>query len=143
MVGDSAKAHKLTIGRLARAGGVGVSTVRYYQRRGLLREPERPSVGRFRSYSQRDLEKLLLIKHSQELGFTLAEISQLVAYAEDKNCHAVRGLAEKKLQTVKTQIQALNNRRRALNTIVAECSDECSDSCLIFKRFASACNCRK
>lgn len=139
MAGDSGNEHKLTIGRLARAGGVGVATVRYYQRRGLLREPERPPSGCFRSYSQEDLERLLLIKHSKELGFTLAEISQLLAHVDSNNCQAVRSLAEKKLETVKTQIRLLNTRRRALKTMVAECSHDCSKSCPVYKKFVAAC----
>lgn len=135
---DKQKTEKLTIGRLARAAGVGVTTVRYYQRRGLMREPKKPASGRFRSYSEQDLQQLLLIKHSKELGFTLAEISRLMTHVEEDDCHAVRNLAKEKLEKVKTQIRALNTRGRALKVMLKECSKDCSSTCPLYKKFIRA-----
>ncbi|MCW8829379.1 MAG: MerR family transcriptional regulator [Gammaproteobacteria bacterium] len=125
----------LTIGRLARAAGVGVATVRYYQRRGLLREPRKPSTGRFRSYSERDLEQLLLIKYTKDLGFTLGEIARLMRSVEAEDFDAVRKLAQDKLDAVTTQIRTLNNRKGALKTILKECPSYCHDNCPLYKRF--------
>lgn len=133
MGSDNDKSEKLTIGRLARAAGVGVPTVRYYQRRGLLREPPKPTTGRFRSYSENDLAQLLLIKHSKELGFTLAEISRLMEHAEEENCHAVRSLAQEKLEAVKSQIRVLTTRKTALKSMLKECSSDCSGKCSLYK----------
>ena len=124
----------LTIGRLARAAGVGVPTVRYYQRRGLLREPRKPTTGHFRSYSSQDLERLLMIKHSKELGFTLAEIAKLMKHVEAEDCHAVSKLAKDKLETVRVQIKVLNNRKMALKTMLKQCSD-CQNNCPLYKSF--------
>lgn len=123
------KKTKLTIGRLAIATGVGVSTVRYYQKRGLLRQPERPSSGSFRSYNEQDLERLLLIREAQELGFTLAEIAELVRHIDDKNCHAIQALANRKLQGIRTQIRVLQNMQRALGTLVDNCRRGMCDRC--------------
>lgn len=125
---------KLTIGRLARASGVGISTIRYYQKRGLLRQPERPSLGSVRSYGERDVERLHLIKQAQELGFTLAEISALVTHLDEHNCHAVKTLADKKLQDVVAQIVRLNSIRNTLKAFLAYCAQEDCDQCQIIQK---------
>lgn len=125
---------KLTIGRLARAAGVGVTTVRYYQRRGLLREPPKPASGRFRSYGEEDLSRLLLIRHAKELGFTLAEIAALVEHVEKEDCQSLRTLASEKLEAVKRQIRTLNRRKESLKTMLSECSGRCAGNCPLYKR---------
>jgi MerR family mercuric resistance operon transcriptional regulator len=135
MGNDNSKNGMLTIGRLARAAGVGVPTVRYYQRRGLLREPRKPHTGHFRSYCEQDLERLLLIKYSKELGFTLTEISRLMKHAEVEDCRAIRKLAKDKLEIVRTQIRVLNKRKVALNTMLNECSTDCLGNCQLYREF--------
>ena len=67
---------KITIGKLAEMAGVGVETVRFYQRKELLREPK--TNGTFRTYTEADAEKIIFIKKAQELGFSLAEIKELL-----------------------------------------------------------------
>lgn len=135
MGSNNNKRGMLTIGRLARAAGVGVTTVRYYQRRGLLREPRKPPTGRFRSYSEQDLEQLLLIKYTKGLGFTLSEIARLMRNAEAEDCDAVRKLAQDKLDAATMQIRTLNNRKGDLKTILKECSSDCYGNCPLYTRF--------
>lgn len=79
----------LTIGTLAQAAGVGVETVRYYQRRRLLPEPPRP-LGGIRRYGEADLARLRFIRHAQELGFSLAEVAELLALDEGRDCDEAR-----------------------------------------------------
>lgn len=129
MGSDLKKKTKLTIGRLANASGVGISTVRYYQKRGLLRQPERPAAGAFRSYSQQDLQRLLMIRFAQELGFTLAEIADLVGYVDERNCHAIRTLATRKLQGIRAQIKLLQKTRQALSNLIADCREGDCEQC--------------
>lgn len=132
---DLNKKTKLTIGRLARESGLSVTTIRYYQQRGLLRQPERPPTGSFRSYNENDLERLYLIRQTQELGFTLAEISELIAYVDNGNCLAIKGLARKKLQDIKNQIKLLDSKRKTLTMLLHHCTaeSECSDECQLIQ----------
>jgi len=135
MEDNNSSKERLTVGRLARAAGVGVTTVRYYQRRGLLREPPKPPSGRFRSYDEDDLSRLLLIRHSKELGFTLAEIARLIKHVENEDCKALRKVAREKLKAVEKQIRMLNGRKKSLKTMLDECSGECPGNCPLYKRF--------
>jgi MerR family mercuric resistance operon transcriptional regulator len=75
----------LTIGALARQGGVNVETVRYYQRRGLLQEPPKPRHG-FRRYPTKSVQRVHFIKRAQSLGFTLEEIQGLLGLDELQAC---------------------------------------------------------
>jgi len=79
----------LTIGKVARAAGVNVETVRYYQRSGLVPEPPRPA-GSVRRYSEQTVARLRFIKRAQELGFTLAEIRRLLALGDPQSCGKAR-----------------------------------------------------
>jgi len=90
----SASPQRLTIGELARAGGVGVETIRFYERRGLIEQPVRPPRG-FRTYPRGALERLAFVREAQELGFTAREVSDLLALnaAPGTDCAAVRGRA--------------------------------------------------
>src|SRR4051812_41749614 len=80
-----------TIGQLARAAGVNVETVRYYQRRQLVAEPRRPLNG-IRRYPEESVGRIRFIKRAQELGFTLAEIANLLALEDGRNCSQAREL---------------------------------------------------
>lgn len=134
---DLNKKTKFTIGRLASASGVGISTVRYYQKRGLLRQPDRPSSGAFRSYGEQDLQRLLMIKEAQDFGFTLAEIADLVLYIDQNDCHAIKTLANRKLQDIKVQIRQLQNMRHALDSLISTCTQCDSNSCTLIARLKS------
>ena len=111
----------MTIGALATAAGVGVETVRYYQRRGLLAEPPRP-LGGIRRYRERDLGQLRFIRHAQELGFALVEITELLALDEGRECAEARRIAEAKLATVRDRLARLRSIERLLAEQVRECA---------------------
>jgi Hg(II)-responsive transcriptional regulator len=112
----------MTIGDLARRAGVNVQTVRYYERRGLLAEPSRTPAG-YRTYAEDALERLRFIRRAQELGFTLAEIEELLVLRLDPHTTAatVKARAEGKLEDVERRIHDLERIKRALSHLVRRC----------------------
>lgn len=110
----------LTIGILAKRGGVNVETIRYYQRRGLLQEPMKPSGG-FRRYPEEALKRVLFIKRAQSLGFTLEEILGLLALDEQKACLETREIAVHKLELIEQKITELSKMRKSLARLVRSC----------------------
>lgn len=113
----------MTIGELASRAGVNVQTVRYYERRGILREPERTSSG-YRQYSADALERLRFIKGAQELGFTLEEIEDLLSLrVEDPaSCSVVAERARSKLTDVRRKIRELQRMESVLKSLGAACA---------------------
>jgi len=111
----------LTIGQLARAAGVNVETIRYYQRVGLLKKPVRPLAG-FRVYPVEAVARIRFIKRAQRLGFSLQDIAHLLELG-DGHCSDVRKQAESKLVKIEAQIKDLQAMRRTLMRLVSECSD--------------------
>ena len=112
---------ELTIGTLARAAGVGVETIRYYQRRGLVEEPTKP-IGGHRRYSPAAARRVRFIKRAQQLGFTLEEVTSLLALEDGRSCRETRMLAEQKLAVIESRIEDLSRMRRLLRALVAECA---------------------
>lgn len=110
----------LTIGVLAKAAGVGVETVRFYQRKGLLLEPPR-GLGSVRRYRAMDIERLRFIKAAQELGFSLNEVRELLSLEEGGSCRDVRRLAETKLLLVEERVAGLKRIERVLAKLVKQC----------------------
>jgi len=110
----------MTIGRLAKAAGVNVETVRYYQRRGLLTEPRKPPGGH-RRYSDDALRRIEFIRRAQQLGFTLDEIGQLLDYANDPARKEGRLVAEKRLEVIESRMAELGRMRDELSRLVAAC----------------------
>jgi MerR family transcriptional regulator, mercuric resistance operon regulatory protein len=110
----------LTIGILAERGGVNVETIRYYQRRGLLHEPLKPSGG-FRRYPQESVKRVRFIKRAQGLGFTLEEILGLLALDERKACLETRGIAAHKLELIEQKLADLRKMRKSLFRLVRAC----------------------
>jgi MerR family mercuric resistance operon transcriptional regulator len=110
---------ELTIGRLARAAGVNVETIRYYQRIGLIDEPGKPEHG-YRKYSTATVEQIMFVKRAQQLGFSLQEIADLMALG-DGHCHDVREHAEKKREKIDSQIQDLQALRKTLDQLINAC----------------------
>lgn len=110
----------LTIGTLANRAGVNVETLRYYQRRGLLQEPARPSQG-FRRYSQESVKRVRFIKRAQNLGFTLDEILGLLTLDERRACLETRSMAAHKLEGIEAKIADLSKMRKALSRLVKAC----------------------
>ena len=111
---------RLTIGRLAEAAGVGVETIRFYQRRGLLPEPARPLSG-YREYTDNDRRRVRFIRRAQTLGFTLEDISVLLKLDGPHTCSTTHDLALEKLHVVSEKIQALVAIRDALEQMVRQC----------------------
>ena len=113
---------KLTIGRLAQAAGVNVETIRYYQRRGLLDEPEKP-LGEYRRYADSATGRVIFIKRAQQLGFTLEEVKGLLKLDDGQNCRATRVLAEHKLALIEARIADLTRMRRLLKGLISQCEE--------------------
>lgn len=111
----------LTIGRLAKAAGVNVETVRYYQRRRLLREPPRP-LGGVRSYTGQDVARIAFIKASQRLGFTLDQTGQLLRLDAGMQCKAAANLASVHLVDVRARLQDLTRIEAALSELLERCA---------------------
>lgn len=112
----------LRIGALARQAGVGVETVRFYERQGLLRQPARRPGG-YRSYPQEAVGQIRFIRQAQSLGFTLEEVGALLRLrtSEETRCAAVRSRAVAKMADVEARIRQLQLIRGALETLVAAC----------------------
>jgi MerR family mercuric resistance operon transcriptional regulator len=111
---------ELTIGRLADEAGVNVETIRYYQRRGLLIEPEKPQSGH-RRYPWSATKRVRFIKRAQVLGFTLEEIAGLLELDEFVDCAATRELAEHKLKLIERKLADLTAMRKVLAKLTREC----------------------
>lgn len=111
----------LTIGALAKSAGVGVETVRYYQRRGLLEAPRRPA-GSVRRYGEDTARRLRFIRRAQVLGFTLEEIGELLRLERTPDCGRAQRLAAEKLASVEAKLADLGRMRRRLRALVAACA---------------------
>lgn len=111
----------MTIGRLAKAVGVNVETIRYYQRKGLLRIPDRP-FGDVRHYEQADVARVKFVKSAQRLGFSLEEIGQLLRLDDGMQCSAAAQLASRHLSDVRVRLQHLRRIEAALAKSLKQCA---------------------
>ncbi|QFZ84776.1 Hg(II)-responsive transcriptional regulator [Variovorax paradoxus] len=111
---------ELTIGRLAAEAGVNVETIRYYQRRGLMTEPDKPTNGQ-RRYAGDAVRRVRFIKRAQVLGFTLEEIGGLLELDEAHACAETRELAAHKLEVIESKLADLKAMRKALAALLREC----------------------
>jgi len=125
----------MTIAGLARAGGVGVETVRYYQRRGLLRTPERTSG--IRRYDDEDARRLRFIRGAQGGGFTLAEIEELLALDASNDRPRAQALARERIAALDVKIAELKQARAALRRLERECAASDEGPCPILAAFAA------
>ena len=121
----------LTTGQVAKQAGVNIETIRFYERKGLLKEPPRRESG-YRQYTSRAIMRIRFIKRAQELGFSLREIHELLDLrAEGPDaCPDVQARAEAKISDIENKIQTLQQMRRVLRKLLEECShhapeDEC------------------
>ncbi|WP_134614696.1 MerR family transcriptional regulator, partial [Pseudomonas aeruginosa] len=96
----------LTIGVFAKAAGVNVETIRFYQRKGLLPEPDKP-YGSIRRYGEADVTRVRFVKSTQRLGFSLDEIAELLRLEDGTHCEEASGLAEHKLKDVREKMADL------------------------------------
>jgi MerR family mercuric resistance operon transcriptional regulator len=125
----------LTIGKLAAAGAVGVETIRFYQRKGLLEEPARD--GGIRRYGSDDVRRLNFIRQAQGAGFTLAEIKELLDLDASDDRDRVRELARARIQALGGKIQELKQARDALQRLAHECAEGSAGPCPILSSFES------
>ena len=123
----------MTIARLAKAVGVGVETVRYYQRRGLLNVPE--AVGAVRHYGAEELRRLSFIRRAQAAGFTLEEISELIALDRTDDRSRVREMAGERIVALDAKISELQNARTALERLRTTCASGKGGACPIIEAF--------
>lgn len=122
-----------TIGGLARAGGVGVETVRYYQRRGLLETPGRGDG--VRRYGEEDLRRLRFIRLAQAAGFTLEQIAELLALDATEDRARARELAQERIAALDAKIAELEAARKALRRLAHDCGASTSGPCPIIAAF--------
>ncbi|MBN8552470.1 MAG: MerR family DNA-binding protein [Caulobacterales bacterium] len=123
----------LTIGQLAQAGGVGVETVRYYQRRGLIETPLR--AGEIRRYGAPVLRRLRFIRAAQAGGFTLEEIGELLALDAGRDRVRARELASARIEALDRKIAELTKARAALNRLARSCAGSSQGPCPIIEAF--------
>jgi MerR family mercuric resistance operon transcriptional regulator len=129
----------MTIAGLAREGGVGVETVRYYQRRGLLDTPARPdgggAGGGIRRYGSDDARQLRFIRSAQAAGFTLEQIGELLALDATNDRARARELANERIGALDQKITELERVRASLRRLARECSSGSEGPCPILTAF--------
>jgi DNA-binding transcriptional MerR regulator len=131
-----------TIGRLARHAGVGVETIRFYEREGLIPEPARTG-GNYRMYGAEAFERLCFIRHAKELGFTLDEIRRLLALSRSSRADAgdFHALAREKIDWIRERIAQLERMQAVLSAAVESCPGHGADKaeCPILHLFTHGC----
>ena len=116
----------MKIGSLARRAGVGVETIRFYEREGLVEQPPKPNGGGFRDYPDAAAHRIRFIRQAQELGFSLRETGELLALkaTASGDCAEVRERARAKLDEVHRKIEQLGRIEGALDRLIAACPGE-------------------
>ncbi len=109
----------LTIAVAAQQAGVGVETIRYYQRQGLIDEPAKPLQG-YRIYPEQTIARIRFIKRAQQLGFTLKEIASLLQL-DATQCDETRAFSEEKLRLIEDKIAGLQSIQQTLNDLIRHC----------------------
>jgi len=120
----------MRISQIAESAGVGVETVRYYERKQLIKQPRKPASGGFRAYSGEVAHQIRFIRRAQNLGFSLQEIKELMSMRVDPkaDCSQVRQRASVKRQQVVEKIEQLRRVRDALDTVINACPGRGSTS---------------
>jgi MerR family mercuric resistance operon transcriptional regulator len=130
-----------TIASFAESAGVGVETVRYYQRRGLLKVPDRPDTGSrgggFRQYNDDDVRRLRFIRSAQAAGFTLQEIAELLRLDATDDRARARTLANQRIAALDVQIAELEAARASLRKLARACAAGPAGPCPILRAFDS------
>ena len=123
----------LTIGKLAASAGVGVETVRFYQRKGLLEQPTRDDG--IRRYGSEDVRRLKFIRRAQAAGFTLAEIRELLELDSGKDRKRAREMATARLGALEAKIADLQTACHDLRKLASACGSERDGPCPILESF--------
>ena len=115
---------KFTIGKVAKAADVGVETIRFYEKKGLIVQPQ--ATGTYREYPTSVVTRIRFIKRAKELGFKLSEIRDLLELADqpDEDRAAVKQIAEAKVESIRTRIAELRKAEEILAELVDQCSGE-------------------
>ena len=116
-----------TISEVARVLGVNVETIRFYERKRLITQPNKPITG-FRHYPNKTVDRIRFIKRVQGLGFTLDEVANLLSL-DDRPCSQVQDLAEQKLSAVKEKLASLRRLEEVLQSLLAQCHNNNDESC--------------
>lgn len=130
----------MSIAELARSAGVGVETVRYYQRRGLLPDPQprRTGTGGIRHYGREDTRRLRFIRSAQNAGFTLVEIAELLRLDSGADRPRAREMARTRIAALDEKIAELQQARNSLSRLARECAAESQGPCPIISSFELA-----
>lgn len=110
----------LPIGSFAKAAGIGIETIRFYQRKGLLTEPQRPPGG-IRRYGRADVARVKFVKSAQRLGFSLDEVAQLLTLEDGTHCSEAAEFATRHLVDVRARLKDLKRMETVLSRLVAQC----------------------
>ncbi len=113
----------MTIGKVAKKSGVGVETVRFYERKDLVAQPPKPPFGGFRIYPEETVERIRFIRQAQKLGFSLLEIKELLSLRLDpaSNCADIRDRAQVKLNEITRKIVGMKRIQTALEKLITAC----------------------
>jgi len=124
---ENRKSGALRIGHVAKESGIGIETIRFYERNGLIEEPPRRESG-YREYSQEIIPRLRFIKRAKELGFSLREIGEILSMRSrgHARCKDVKVHAEQKLSDIESKIRDLKKMRKAILSLKGRCSDAAS-----------------
>lgn len=120
---EDEKLNNQTISNAARKAGVGVEAIRFYERKGLIDQPPKPTNGGYRVYPTDTIERIKFIRQGQELGFSLREIHELLSLRADpsSDCGDVRERAQKKLEEINNKVTQLLRIKDSLNQVIAAC----------------------
>jgi Hg(II)-responsive transcriptional regulator len=120
---------RFTKSQVAKEAGINIETIRYYERNNLIAEPERNESG-YRQYTTEDIGRIKFIRQSQELGFSLKEISQILSMRADNklNCGVTLSFSEKKIQEIDEKIRKLEEMKLLLKSFMKTCREEPSVS---------------
>ena len=119
----------MTIGELAAAAGVGIETIRYYEREHLLPPPTRTPSG-YRQYEEIDVWRLAFISRGKALGSTLRDMAELLGAGDDRSVDDVQRITRERLRGVEADLAQLTRRRDDLNRLLATCADGVADDCV-------------
>lgn len=138
MVRSQAVSQQITIARLAKAADVGVETVRYYQRRGLMPVPRARAGSSVRTYEDAHIERLIFIRRAQSAGFTLEEIAELLKLDRSNDRTRVREMARERLVALDAKIAELNEAKSSLARLLGACHARKAGPCPIIEAFEPA-----
>ncbi len=125
----------LTIGHLAKLASINVETIRFYQKQGLIQEPEKPIQG-YRIYPSETLSQLIFIQRAKLISFTLAEIKKLLALGEDCNCDKTKHMAQQKLMMVNEKLNNLLCIKDNIENYIHHCgANKKVDKCPMIQSF--------